>query len=456
MHLVRKTGLSRRRLLQSCGGLAGALPFLARTPSALAAPMDRLAVFIQSKDTLPRRVWTPGLTSGAALPASLPAYLKPLNRFRDKLSILGDLPIGDAGPRSGGHGRFQSSMTGVDSYLPPDHVCSKSVCYHHVGGGTSFDHVIARRWGQTPLVLGPATIHSYYVPGGAYVSWTKRGEWVVPQHDPLRAFRDLFGSAGGGMPDDQATAQRRSVLDAVKGLLGAEKQRLPAEDGRLLDQHLTGIRALETQLQGLAAGCSAAALNAPSGYDPKANATYPLTCRLLMDVAAQALACGTRRVVTLQFGTSGDNMTRPTWPSDGLNYDLDMHNIAHQWYDPASSGDIDLKKERRLRVEEWNAGQFAYFLGKLDGITDGGSTLLDSSLVLWTRCMGTGHKDAELFHMLAGKAGGRHKPGKFHDFYKSGRFMNDLLITCGQMVGLSDFTTFGNKARCKGPLPGVV
>jgi len=59
----------------------------------------------------------------------------------------------------------------------------------------------------------------------------------------------------------------------------------------------------------------------------------------------------------------------------------------------------------------------AYLLGKLDAVSEGSGTLLDNTLIAWGHENGsTAHRQDNVPFMLAGKAGGALRTGRFVNF----------------------------------------
>jgi hypothetical protein len=70
--------------------------------------------------------------------------------------------------------------------------------------------------------------------------------------------------------------------------------------------------------------------------------------------------------------------------------------------------------EKLQQIDQYLVEQFAYFLGKLNGIQDGDGTLLDHSMVLYGSGISDGnrHRHEDLPIILAGSAGGKIETGR--------------------------------------------
>ena len=87
-------------------------------------------------------------------------------------------------------------------------------------------------------------------------------------------------------------------------------------------------------------------------------------------------------------------------------------------------------------IDNWYAKQVAYFLGQLDAVNEGNGTLLDNTLIVWGRELGnTSHNMGRAPFIMAGKAGGGLRTGRFLNF--DGKEHAKLLVAVAQLMGLS-------------------
>ena len=433
--------LSRRRMLQGFGAAALALPFLRHIPSAAAAtPPKRVLFWFTPNEWIDKAHWNPGVASGAALPMSLPTVYTPLNAHRAKLVIVGDLEnkVALKSPEGGGHQATGLMLTGVPNvkFGPGKD--------DYWAGGISLDQHIASAWGTSALTLGilPGSGSN----GNSRISYTGKNEPVGPYDDPQLAFEKTFGDPDLSEADKAAERARQGlVLDAAAANLTRTKGLLPKVDAEKLEHHLEAVMSLKDKLASTGAACTPTPLDVPGTYDCKKNQYVPQTTRLMIDVMVAALACGTR-VGSIQLGNSGSNNITPIWPSEGIDISVDCHNISHNY----NANPTGTPKANREALETWYAKQFAYLLDKLDATPDGdGSTLLDNTLVVWTKGFATNHKDDPLCYILAGSAGGALTTNRYWSFPDKPH--NDLLTSVAQLVGL-DVAKFGDPTVCTGPL----
>ena len=161
----------------------------------------------------------------------------------------------------------------------------------------------------------------------------------------------------------------------------------------------------------------------------------------MMDVATHALACDVTRVMTLQLSYAFSNVTH-TW----LGHTSAHHTMSHD-----GAGSAHRAPGHRQLVRE--AGRLP--AGKLDAVNEGNGTLLDNTLVVWGRELGsTAHRMERVPFMLAGKAGGALRTGRFLNYDKQEHAK--LLVSVAQLMGLSTVNTVGNRQTSAGPLAGLL
>lgn len=442
---MKTFSISRRTILQGLGlGAAMSLPFLRAAPSAAATASvpKRFAAFFSGNEPMGKDYWQMDAGPGGALPASLPALLAPLQKHRAKINVIADLRMvtRDVDPHKGGHTGIGHTLTGrINSPFP-----NATAEGHYWAGGISLDQYLADQLGVEALTLGVMTGKS--TSGSARISSRGKDQPVHPIEDPKKAFDKLFASFNLEPGDaEKLRLQKKSVLDVVAKDIQRLKLKLPTEDRAKIDVHLEHIHSIEQQLnQSAGASCNPAALDYPAGYDPSQNAFFPKTARLQMDILAEALACGLTHVGSVQLGSSGSSNITPLWPDEGLKVGTNYHELAHEW-SPTNLF------EQRLAVEKFHFGLFAYLLDKLDSIPEGTGTVLDNSLVLYAKPIGTQkHGPYPLLYLLAGGAGGALQTGRYLSFDK--RPHNDLLTSIANLMGIDD-EKFGDPQIGTGALP---
>ncbi len=428
--------LSRRTLLRGAG-TALALPFLeAMTPRAwaqAAKPLRLLAWYFPNgyyRATVNgalRDDWTP---SGSGTSYTLSPILQPLMPYQAKLQVVTGVsnPPADAAPLSCAHAR------GTGSFL---------TCVAPQGDssdGISMDQVAAGAIGHDTrfpsLELGTDSTGGD-IPIRSTIAWADAQTPLAHETRAEALFDRLFASDATLSPQEQAKRKlyRKSVLDSVLDSANSLRGRLGGGDQQKLDGYLSGIRELELRLDAPAAMCTPGTRPAPTG-------DIQTQTKNLIDVLALAFQCDLTRVATFMFDRAGSDLSYPFLNVNGVPIDSGHHSLSHHHSDPANLDQLQ-------QILTWQMQQVAYLLGKLDGINEGGETVLDRSAVFVSSEIGDGdlHEQAHFPMLVAGGAGGALKPGK-HVVFSNAPAKSDLFITLLQSVGVSasSFGADGNMA----------
>jgi len=204
------------------------------------------------------------------------------------------------------------------------------------------------------------------------MSWTRSGTRVPPIPGPRELFRKLFVSDNAA---DLARTQDKlalhgSILDAVHGDARDLKKTLGNPLGRRhqekLDEYFTSVRDVEKQLE-LSRQWSAVPKPQPGMAEPE-NTGFVSDLPVLYDLIALALQTDSTRIATLEIAGG----------FEAAAFDLrkDYHALSHH-------GQVQENIDGLLKLERYQTGQFARFLGKMKSIEDGEGTLLDHSMVLF-------------------------------------------------------------------------
>lgn len=436
--------IRRRRLLQGLGTALATAPLLRSIPSqADGGEFPRRLVFFASpNNSVDRWAWTPdGVADGGALPATLPEMLAPLEPLREDVLVLGNMTMEtrdkETGP--GGHVGMGHQLTGRAN-IPWPNQASESEFW---AGGISLDQYVAQALGVDALTLAALPRGTN---GGARISYMGADQPVNPIEDPVAAFNSLFGDTS--LPAEEAAAlnaRRVRSMDQVAVELDRLRARVPSDDRDKLDIHLQNLLEVQSKLESFQpASCSPMAPEATDLYSSQ----FPVIARRHMDVLVEALACGVTQVATLQNGNTGgaENYSGTTsWPSEGISFDRSQHVVAHDYEQDTNN---EAFRQDRIVLEQFYVRQFAYLLERLRSVPEGDGTLLDNTLVVWTKGMGRGHsKDRLLYLVGGGGAIPNHTPGRFLD--REGIPHNNLLVTLANLMGV-ETTVFGDPEICTG------
>jgi len=322
--------------------------------------------------------------------------------FKSRIIILEgvDLAVAEVSGTPG-HGAASCLFTG-----------STTTGNDHGAQGQSIDQFLARTQG-----LGVATAYPTLNLGVGSdgsdnqdaIAHGPGGAAIRNQLDPVKVFDQLFGNLTGTDATGAARRKGQSVIDFVRGDLNALSGRLAAPEKLKLDQHLSGLRDIETRLNATpsVATCSPPIRPQATGNtDPaldfpkllKWNDGEPYFDRisdLQVDLLAQAIACGQTRFATLLLQDPGKILA-----VDGTSLPKDVHNeVAHRYSTSDATTQFNLSRLNRYYFKK-----VARLLQRLD---EGG--VLDSTLVLVGSDMGDPslHSTRNIPMVLAGGANGQ-------------------------------------------------
>jgi hypothetical protein len=145
-----------------------------------------------------------------------------------------------------------------------------------------------------------------------------------------------------------------------------------------------------------------------------------------MDLLVAALQTDSTRIVTLMMahGFSRQNFSF----LEGVKGD--HHSISHHREQPELTVPY-------TKISRWYMSQYAYLLEKMKAIDEGGSNMLDNSIVLYACELrdGNGHITKNLPIVLGGRGGGLH-PGRHLELPVNTPLAN-LHLTIAQRMGVA-------------------
>jgi len=403
---------SRRTFLRGVG-VSMALPWMesrsvwgdeAAKPASQ-APV-RLAVLF-SGNGFQNNEWS---AKGKGKQMELGQVLAPLADFREKLLFIGGLYNAEA--LKGG---IHSSQTG--NLLSGAPLAARG----EIHSGTSFDQIVAQRYGHSTkvpsLVLGcersnPGIHKDYSMIYSSHISWSSPTAPTPLELYPALAFDRLF--------KDEVQRGERSVLDAVLTEANDFRQKISSTDRRKLDEYLNSVREVENRIEG--AGKKGElqgwrpTLDKPNVPRPPEGIPQKIAdhMRLMCDILVLAFQTDTTRVCTLKLNNDHSALQFPH-----LDVEIGHHELSHrdgaQW----------------LKVNQFFLEQFGYIARKLDAIQEGQRTALDNSMLMYCSSMMTGGHDAtKLPVVLLGGAGGQLQGGRILDYLgKPNRKMCSLYLS---------------------------
>jgi hypothetical protein len=163
--------------------------------------------------------------------------------------------------------------------------------------------------------------------------------------------------------------------------------------------------------------------------------------KLMMDIMVLALWSDTTRIGTFMTADAQTNEDFSFLPGVRGGF----HSISHHAEDP-------VRKTQYETCVTWHVSQIAYFLNRLKSLDEGGTSLLDNSMVMFGHGIKCGnlHLEHDLPIALAGRGKGTLKPGRRLRFAKETPLCN-LYLAMAQRMGLKE-ESFGDST---GPLAGL-
>ena len=361
-----------RRLFLKSAGIAIGLPMLDSMVPSIGHGAEPTAP--------PRRMVCIGVPFGfdpaAFVPVTaghdyaLPSHLTHLAAHRDDFTVISGLSHPNTG--GGGHKAEAVMLTGAPY---PDKA-------HNLKNTISVDQTFATRFrGETRYESFVLTTQ------GPSLSVTANGVTIPAISQPSAVFKKLFLAA---TPVEMEAELRRidegrSMLDFVGQRAKSLNRRISTADRQRVDEYFESVRDVERQLK-MAREWVNRPKPAPIGSEPRDiadNKQQKARFQLMVDMIHLALVTDSTRAISLMtFGMH--------------------HDLSHHGKEPKK-----LAACRQVEVELIQA--FGGLLDKLKGAKEGGSTLLDSTMVMMTSNLrdGNTHWTHDLPVLLAG-GGFRH------------------------------------------------
>ena len=477
--------LTRRHFLRGAGALM-ALPFLeslgrvsafAATPAV--KPPLRMGIFTVTGGTV-LESWKAAQDGPLT---ELPSILRSLEFCKNDLLLLGNLSQSGRSDNLSGHEHT--------AFL---HFTCADVAKREGGkpvAGISVDQLAAQQLGGETLLpsleMGLST-------GELKFSFRSKSESVPYEQDPRNLFARMFRGRKPIAPNwsrraaalaqsVQASNNRdsydQSVIDLVRDDARTVQRRLGRADQIKLDEYLTSVRSIEKRLALMEERLRLDALDErnpgpskvviPAGLgeensvgwgnadfeirrDPDRHAEY---ISLVSDLMILAFQTDTTRVCTLAAG-SDEAMFHGVVT---VGYERHSHTIEHQGNAGRPEDADPISREACRQIHAWYTRLFADMVRKMKAIDEGGSTLLDNTMLLYTSYMSNGgHGTSNYPCLLVGNGQGTLKTGRQVSFQKDTPVANLYLEMLTRMGVKAE--EFGNSRTSKnaaynGRLPGL-
>lgn len=402
--------ISRRHVLRGAG-VALALPWLQVMSPRASCADSKFKPWSKSNVSQPRIIfcyvpngvnilqWMP---ENAGKSYELSPTLKTLEEVRDDFTLL----TGLGHPRcTGGHSGADTWLTGADL---------KSVPGKDYANSMSIDQQIAELHGvetrfpslQWSDLSGTGSAgHSHTL------SFDRSGTPLPAEDSPRRIFERLF--VPESTKDREETlrryAEKKSILDNVleesKRLAG----RIGKEDKRKLEEYLGSVRSTEQRIERLEQWIDRPKPEVDGSLlqlamQPHNAHDRPMWIDVMMELAYLTFATDSTRVISFEWSREAGG-----YGGGGENH----HELSHH------GGDAGML-EKLASIDRFHLGRLKRFIQFLKSTDDGGSSMLDNTLVVFGSGMNSGeggdHSSKNLPLLVAGGHGLGLKHGKHVKF----------------------------------------
>ena len=482
--------LSRRSLLRGAGACL-ALPFLeAMLPrsaraaaAALAKPPLRMGIFTVTGGTV-LESWKP--VEGAL--GELPSILRPLEFARRDMLLVSGLSH---------HGKSEGNLN-AHQQCASVHLTAASVVKNQDGkivASISVDQAAAQVAGKETFLpsleigLGRGETKYSFAGSDAPVPYESNPRLVFdrmfrgrqPALPPWAGRGRARVAAAAARPAGGGESLEKSVLDLVLEEAKSLSRKLGSGDRARLDEYMESVRAAELRVSQLGdrqandvrelAGGVAGGTAAPGGLilssapdgdiwknqqpmmrDPERHADY---IRLMSDLMVLAFQTDTTRVCT--FACGSDEAMFPGVVTVG--YERHCHTLEHQGNAAKVEQADPISREACRQIHAWYTTLFAEMVRKMKTIDDGGVSLLDNTMLLYTSYMADGgHGRSDYPALLVGNAQKTLRTGR-HVACERGTPVANLYVEMLQRMG-AKVDEFGEsktspKAKYDGRIPGL-
>lgn len=403
--------ISRRTFL---GGTAVAigLPFLesltARTANAAGGPRKRFIAYYVPCG-IHMKAWKPQAT-GRGSEWQLSQTLRPLSPVKNKLLVLSGL-ANMPGSRPGA-----DHAAGTSAFLTAHHIDEKTSGFPL---GISLDQLIAKKIKET----SPTAIPSLQlgIDGTAFkdgpfetrystnISWASPTQPLSKVVNPQALFNMLFEGSDTTQTDGEKLRRikyQKSVIDYVKGDIQELTPKLGNTDRAKLDEYLSGVRELELRVAASEDTPTQTQGNCAKPTAPPASADTQQQIDLITDLLVTALQCDQTRVASFMLGNGLSRRSHGfvNVPNDGGSGDMGYAKADNAHHPTSHHGNLTSSLQQLNTIDRWEVAQLAKLLTKLDAIDEGGSTVLDNTIVYFSSEIsdGNAHTHYDMPVLIAG------------------------------------------------------
>lgn len=427
----------------------------AKAQDRLSEPPLRMGFMFMPNGVRPDQ-WTP---PGDGENYEITPHLKPLEPYKSDLILLENLWNKNSIGRNGHWPKVPIWLSG--GYV------QRTTADDLDTGNVSIDQLAAQKIGSaTPLpsielgldaprngidVAGGGFARMY----GSFISWRDRHTPVPKEIIPQLAFDRLFrnnrapvvSSVNAKDPSLIHALQRddKSVLDIVMESSKTLKRNGSSSDRVRLDEYFESVRSVEQRLEATMRpqkrwiNEGKFPLERPAPGIPQDHTEH---LRLMMDIFILAFWSDSTRIGTLMLGDAQSNYDYSFLSGVRGGF----HSLSHHGNDPATL-------DQYGKIVQWHMEQMGYFFGRMKSLDEGGTSLLDNSMIMFGGSLKDGnlHAVEDLPIILAGRAKGTLKTGRRLRAPEHTPICNLYLEMLNRM-GIQE-KSFGDST---GPLQGLV
>jgi hypothetical protein len=275
---------------------------------------------------------------------------------------------------------------------------------------------------------------------GSCISWSSDTKPATKEIYPARVYDLIVGNQGDRQLD-------RSILDAVAADAQRLQQQVSHADRQKLDEYFDSIRDIEKRidragkddaLEGWQPSATQPSFARPPGNLPQNVAEH---MRLMLDLIVLAFQMDKTRIATCMLNNDLSQMNFGFL--EGVQGSLHL-DLTHNGRNPELEA-------MYLKTNQFHFRQLAYLMERMQSIDEGGSTLLDNSIIMFCSNLfdGDKHQADEMPLLLCGGGGDRLRNGRIIDLSDSPeeeRRACNLYLSIMDHMGL-ELQSFGDSKR---------
>ncbi|HZZ73011.1 MAG TPA: DUF1552 domain-containing protein [Pirellulales bacterium] len=484
-------GFTRRTFLRGAGACV-ALPYLeslAFAASGSAQPPLRLGLLTVTGGTVsesfvPKEVGPLG---------KLPSILRALEPHKQELLVLSNLSHAGSSQDVNAHQHCAyMHLTGADQ------VSNKNGQPITLVGSGQAPRRPAPSVDQRAAELVPAqslipSLEIGYAGGETAFCFRSNGANVPFEKDPRIVFNRMFkarplvapnwsrraaAAASGVALPPAADTYDKQVVDLVLADARRLNKSLGSGDRRKLEEYLSSLDGIERRIvrtqERLALEAADAADPGPTApmhpenlpidmqasdklvnLVPRNPAYHAEYIRLMVDLQVLAFQTDTTRVCTI--GVGSDEALFPGVVTVG--FERHAHTLEHQGNADRIENADPICREACRQIHAWYTQFFGYLIERMRGIDEGGSSLLDNCLLVYTSYMANGGHGTQDYPVVLAGGGGSFRRGRHIAYQKDTPMANlyvELLARMGDTAGEFGNSRTSAKAAYNGRLPDLV